>query len=126
MTAEIQKLAQVLARIMGLKLDGKQEESEDLFKESLLKEFEISEEDLLSSSNSTFDMLLDKSAFPTEKLDMLSQFLYADLTPSHQPERNKLIAEKLLLIYKMLEEKHKIINMTNLDRQKKAQQYLNP
>lgn len=126
MTAEIQKLAQVLARIMGLKLDGKQEESEDLFKESLLKEFEISEEDLLSSSNSTFDMLLDKSAFPAEKLDMLSQFLYADLTPSHQPERNKLIAEKLLLIYKMLEEKHRIINMTNLDRQKKAQQYLNP
>lgn len=124
MTAEIQKLAQILARIMGLKLDGKLEESEDLFKESLLKEFELSEENLLSNSNSTFIEFLNKSSFPAEKLDMLSQFLYPDLSPCHKQERNKLVAEKLLLIYKMLEEEHRIVNMTNLDRQKKAKQYL--
>lgn len=124
MTAEIQKLAQVLARIMGLKLEGKLEESEDLFKESLLKEFEISEEDLFSSSGKEFNTLLLKKEFPAEKLDMLSQFLYAELAPSTESERNRLIAEKLLIIYQALEEQHHIISMMNMDRQKKIQQYL--
>lgn len=122
----MQKLAQVLARIMGLKLEGRLEEADDLFKESLLKEFEISEEDLLSDSNNEFNTLLHKKEYPAEKLDTLSQFLYAYLSPSFEPERNKLIAEKLLLIYQMLEAKHHIVSMVNLDRQKKIQRYLNP
>ncbi|MBB2151866.1 hypothetical protein [Pedobacter gandavensis] len=125
-TAEMQKLAQVLARIMGLKLEGNLEEAEELFKESLLKEFEISEDELLTDSNNEFNTLLNSKEFPAEKLEMLSQFLYADLTPSRQQERNKLVADKLLLIYQMLEEKHHIVSMVNLDRQKKIQQYLNP
>lgn len=124
MTAEIQKLAQVLARIMGLKLEGKLEESEALFKESLLKEFEISEENLFNASCEEFNTLLLKKEFPAEKLDMLSQFLYAELAPSAESERNRLIAEKLLIIYQSLEEQHHIISMTNMDRQKKIQQYL--
>lgn len=124
MTAEIQKLAQVLARIMGLKLEGKLEESEDLFKESLLKEFEITEEKLLAYTQEEFNTFLLSKEFPAEKLDMFSQFLYADLTPSQQTGRNKLIAEKLQLIYKTLEEQYHIISMTNMDRKKKIQQYL--
>lgn len=124
MTAEIQKLAQVLARIMGLKLEGKLEEAEDLFKESLLKEFEITEEELLSYPNEEFNTLLLAKEFPAEKLEIFSQFLYADLAPSRQADRNKLIAEKLQLIYQMLEEQHHTISMTNMDRQKKIQQYL--
>ncbi|MBC8985896.1 hypothetical protein H9X96_08910 [Pedobacter sp. N36a] len=124
MTAEIQKLAQVLARIMGLKLEGKLEEADDLFKESLPKEFEITEEELLYYPNEEFNTLIISKEFPAEKLDMFSQFLYADLTSFQQTERNKLIAEKLQLIYQMLEEQHHIISMTNMDRQKKIQQYL--
>ncbi|WP_316823178.1 hypothetical protein [Pedobacter gandavensis] len=125
-TAEIQKLAQVLAKIMGLKFEGKLEESETLFKESILKEFEITEEDLLTISNHEFNSLLFSRDFPAEKLDMLSQFLYADITPISKTHRNALIAEKLLTIYEMLEEQHRIISMINLDRQKKIQQYFNP
>lgn len=125
-TAEMQKLAQVLARIMGLKLEGNLEEAEELFKESLLKEFEIPEDELLTDSNNEFNTLLNSKEFPAEKLEMLSQFLYADLTLSRQQERNKLVADKLLLIYQMLEEEHHIVSMVNLDRQKKIQQYLNP
>lgn len=122
----MQKLAQVLARIMGLKLEGSLAEAEDLFKESLLKEFEISEDELLSDSNNEFNNLLKTKDFPAEKLEMLSQFLYADLAPSRQPERNKLVADKLQLVYQMLEEKHHIVSMVNMDRQKKIQYYLNP
>lgn len=123
-TAEIQKLAQVLARIMGLKLEGKLEEAEDLFRESLLKDFGITEEQLFSKQNDDFEALLTDSAFPAEKLEMLSQFLYAELDPSQSSDKNEALAEKLNLIYQTLEVKHRIVSMTNLDRQKKVQQYL--
>ena len=123
-TAEIQKLAQVLARIMGLRLEGKLEEAEDLFRESLLKDFGITEEQLFSKQNDDFEALLTDSAFPAEKLEMLSQFLYAELDPSQSSDKNEALAEKLNLIYQTLEVKHRIVSMTNLDRQKKVQQYL--
>ncbi|SHG85175.1 hypothetical protein [Pedobacter caeni] len=124
-TAEIQKLAQVLARIMGLKLEGKQEEAEELFLESLLKEFGITEAQLFSKQNDEFEPLITDSALPAEKLEMLSQFLYAEFNPSLPSERNDALAEKLILIYQTLEVKHRIVSMINLDRQKKVQQYLN-
>jgi len=123
-TAEIQKLAQVLARIMGLRLEGKLEEAEDLFRESLLKDFGITEEQLFSKQNDDFEALLTDSAFPAEKLEMLSQFLYAELDPSQSSDKNEALSEKLNLIYQTLEVKHRIVSMTNLDRQKKVQQYL--
>jgi len=124
-TAEIQKLAQVLARIMGLKLEGKLEEAEDLFRESLLKDFGITEEQLFSKQNDKFEVLLRDSAFPAEKLEMLSQFLHAEFDPSQPSDKNEALAAQLNLIYQTLEVKHRIVSMTNLDRQKKVQQYLN-
>lgn len=124
-TAEIQKLAQVLARIMGLKLEGKLAEADNLLMESLANDFEITPEELYSSSSSEFDALLTEKAFPAEKLEMLSQFFYSQFDSSVINPRNDSFAEKLSLIYRVLETKHHIVNMTNLDRQKLVDQYLN-
>lgn len=124
-TAEIQKLAQVLARIMGLKLEGKLEEADEVFRESLSKDFGVTEDILLSNDFNKFEILINDSAFPAEKLEMLSQFLYAEFNPLQPSERNTALAEKLNLIYQMLEVKHHIVSMINLDRQRKVQQYLN-
>jgi hypothetical protein len=124
-TAEIQKLAQVLARIMGLKLEGKLAEADDLLMESLANDFGITPEELYSSSSGEFDELLTEKAFPAEKLEMLSQFFYSQFNPSVINPRNDSFAEKLSLIYRVLETRHHIVNMTNLDRQKLVDQYLN-
>ncbi|WP_214229351.1 hypothetical protein [Pedobacter sp. B4-66] len=124
-TAEIQKLAQVLARIMGLKLEGKLAEADDLLIESLANDFGITPEELYSTSSDEFDVLLTEKAFPAEKLEMLSQFFYSQFDRSVINPRNDSFAEKLSLIYRILETKHHIVNMTNLDRQKLVDQYLN-
>ena len=121
----MQKLAQVLARIMGLKLEGKLAEADDLLMESLANNFGITPEELFSSNSSEFETLLTEKAFPAEKLEMLSQFLYSQFDPSAITPRNDSFAEKLYLIYHLLETKHHIIIMTNLDRQKLVDQYLN-
>jgi hypothetical protein len=123
--AEIQKLAQVLARIMGLKLEGKTNEAEELFAESLQKDFEISLEDLFSNDAEAFETSLLRHSYTAEKLEMLSQFIYEQFRTSANDIRKQAIADKILIIYQLLESKYHIVNMTNLDRQKKVLQYLN-
>lgn len=123
--AEIQKLAQALARIMGLKLQEKTAEADDLFAKSLQKDFGISLENLLSNVTESFETLLLERAYTAEKLEMLSQFLYEQFSTSVDDLQKQPLAEKLLVIYQVLESTYHIVNMTNLDRQKNVIQYLN-
>jgi len=124
LTAEIQKLAQALARIMGLKQQGKTEEAQNGLEETLETEYGILYTDLLAANLDDFEAFLIQKDFPSEKLDLFSQFLYLKFNPSEQSSDGKSLAEKLLLIYSTLEVKHHVINMINLDRQKTIQLYL--
>ncbi len=121
-TAEIERLAQVLARIMGLKLESKLAEADDLFNQTLEESFGLSTAVLLDADGSLFDDWLASSALSAEKLDSLSEFLYYELGISES--RNLLIAPKLDKIYNELSNKHKIVHLVNLHRQKTIQQYL--
>lgn len=121
-TAEIQKLAEVLAKIMGLKLEGKFAEAEVIFNDTMQNSFSIPKEILEETNTSPFERWLNESDIPADKLDSLSEFLYYELGLSE--ERNKVIAPKLNLIYNQLADKHKIVHLVNLHRQKTIQQYL--
>ncbi|WP_406825383.1 hypothetical protein [Pedobacter sp. KACC 23697] len=121
-TAEIQKLAQVLARIMGLKLEGKLAEANQLFDETMEGGFKLPKEILENEDLSVFEKWLTAGNLPPEKLDSLSEFLYYELGLSQ--ERNQSIAPKLNLVYQYLSDKHKIVHLVNLHRQKTIQQYI--
>jgi len=121
-TAEIQKLAQVLARIMGLKLEGKLEQAEQIFEETIRDSFALPLEILKDEDFTKFENWLNGIDFPPEKLDSLSEFLYYELGVSS--ERNKIIAPKLNLIYQTLADKHKIVHLVNMHRQNIIKQYL--
>lgn len=122
LTAEIERLAQVLARIMGLKLDGDLAQARLLLNETLETSFNLTPSVLENSELSVFESWLNETDIPAEKLDSLSEFLYYELGIS--PERNALIAPRLNLVYKVLAEKHKIVHLTNFHRQEIIQQYL--
>jgi hypothetical protein len=121
-TAEIEKLAQVLARIMGLKLDGDLDQARQIFNDTIEGSFLLPPAILENSDIAVFDKWLDETELPAEKLDSLSEFLYYELGIS--PERNALIAPRLNSIYKVLAEKHKIVHLVNFHRQEIIQQYL--
>lgn len=121
-TAEIERLAQVLARIMGLKVELKLEEAGLLFNETMANSFDLPVEILAEPNLSLFENWLQESQLPAEKLDSLSEFLYYELGVSQH--RNEIIAPKLNLIYEELSNKHKIVHLVNLHRQKVIQQYL--
>ena len=121
-TAEIERLAQVLARIMGLKLEGDLTKANELFNETIENSFKLSPAILEDSDITAFENWLNETDLPAEKLDSLSEFLYYELGIS--AERNALIAPRLNLIYKVLAEKHKIVHLVNFHRQEIIQQYL--
>lgn len=121
-TAEIQKLAQVLARIMGLKLEGKLAEASLIFDETMQSGFQLPKETLESEDLAVFEKWLKDDNLSPEKLDSLSEFLYYEMGISE--ERNKLIAPKLNLVYQHLSDQHKIVHLVNLHRQKTIQQYI--
>ncbi|MFF5384223.1 hypothetical protein [Pedobacter suwonensis] len=121
-TAEIQKLAQVLARIMGLKLEGRLAEADRLFEETMESGFQLPKEILENENLSVFENWLVASNLPPEKLDSLSEFLYYELGISQ--ERNQTVAPKLNFVYQYLSDEHKIVHLVNLHRQKTIQQYL--
>ncbi|RZK65278.1 MAG: hypothetical protein EOO95_08850 [Pedobacter sp.] len=121
-TAEIQKLAEVLARIMGLKLEGKLRDAQAMFDETMEKSFTLTTGSLEDTDLAIFKTWLESVNFSPEKLDSLSEFLYYELGVN--AERNKLIAPKLNMIYNYLSDKHKIVHLVNMHRQKTIQQYI--
>lgn len=121
-TAEIEKLTQILAKIMGLKLEGKLEEADQIFKATMLQSFGLQTHLLFEADISIFEKWLTENNLSAEKLDSLSEFLYYELGVS--PERNQKIAPRLNLIYEQLSNQHKIIHLINLHRQKTIKQYL--
>lgn len=121
-TAEIERLAQVLARILGLKLDGKTDEALEIFNETMESSFSLSPAILADADISPFKAWMEKHDLPAAKLDSLSEFLFYELGTS--PQRNAAIAPKLNLIYQILAEKHKLVHLVNFHRQEIIQQYL--
>jgi hypothetical protein len=125
LTAEIQKLAQALAKLMGLKQEGKLEEADRGIDELLENDFGILYTDLLQSSLQDFEVFLQEKDFPAEKMDFFSQLLHLKFNKEDLSIGNISLAQKLKLIYQILELKHHVINMINIGRQKSIEQYLN-
>ena len=122
--AEIQKLSQALAKIMGLQQQEKLEEAGKSIDETLENDFGILYADLIASDLTDLEIFLTEKNFPSEKLDFLSQFLYLKFDSANAVPDNRTLAEKLLFIYQILEKKHHVINMINIDRQRKMQKYI--
>lgn len=122
LTAEIERLAQVLARIMGLKVELKLEEAATLFNDTMANSFGLPTAVLAHPDPADFKKWLTNCDLPPEKLDSLSEFLFYELGISE--ERNRLIAAKLNLVYQCLSEQHKIVHLVNFHRQEIIQQYL--
>nr|WP_199077974.1 hypothetical protein [Pedobacter sp. ASV19] len=124
LTAEIKKLAEALARILHLKTEGKTEEADQKLLDLLQNEYNLSDVDLQAMDEIEFSAFLKASAFPAEKLDVLSQILYSIFDPALSTPKNKSLAIKLGQIYQLLITEHRTINMINLDREDVVKKYL--
>ena len=123
-TSEIEKLAQVLARIIGLKTELKLKEAEDLLNETLQSSFGLEKSLLFDIDTQPFADWLNSANLNAEKLNSLTDFLFSDLDFEQNPINSQLLAQKLNLVYQYLVDKHQIVHLINLGRQKYIQQYI--
>ena len=101
-TAEIERLAQILARIMGLKVELKLKEAELLFEETLLSSFGLTKSLLIDIDIEPFSTWLKQADLAPEKLNTLTDFLFSELDFERNPILSQLYAQKLNLIYQFL------------------------
>lgn len=123
-TSEIEKLAQVLAKIIGLKTELKLKEAEDLLNETLQSSFGLEKSLLFDIDKEPFSNWLDSANLNAEKLNSLTDFLFSELDFEQNPINSQLLAQKLNLVYHFLSDKHQIVHLINLGRQKYIQQYI--
>ncbi|MET4083831.1 uncharacterized protein YfkK (UPF0435 family) [Pedobacter sp. UYP30] len=125
MTAEMQKIAQDLARIFGLKIDGLVLEADEAIGESLQEDFDLELDDLENFMSVEFEEYLRKHKFSKEKIEVLSQLLYAKIDSFEPTNQNKDIAERLLQLYDFIEVVHNTSSFEILNRKVKVKQLLN-
>lgn len=124
LTAEIEKLALVLARIMGFKKELKLKEAADLFNETLLNSFGLERDLILNNDIEPFYSWLENSNLNAEQLNSLGDFLFSELDFEQNPIISQLFAQKLNLVYQCLADKHQTIHLINLGRQRYIEQYV--
>lgn len=126
MLYDIEKLAQVLATILGLKQHGKVEEAHELINETLLNDFELDLQNLNTISVHDFALLLKKNNYNDKKLDLLGQLIFESAHPFR--EEDPAIINKLhlvLLIFNLLETEHHIQSFENLAKREMVDNFLN-
>lgn len=123
-TSEIERLAQVLSKIIGLKVELRLKEAELLFEETLLSSFGLTKLLLLDIDNERFSIWLKQADLAPEKLNTLTDFLFSELDFERNPIISQLYAQKLNLIYQFLVDRHQIVHLINMGRQKYIQQYI--
>lgn len=119
--AEVQKLALVLARLAGLKEDGKQAEFSQLAEDTALKEYNIGWDELLTMPPADFEAWVSQQSISADKLDSLAQLLYLHSEPSNTTPDCVQNLRKILLIYDLLEQKHHRQSLDNINRREQIE-----
>jgi hypothetical protein len=121
MLNEVRKFAELLARLVGLKTEGRYEEYHREFDAVMQKEYNAELEDLLALNEDEFTDRLKHSGYSTEKLNALSQLLYVFAQPFKT--ETEPILQKVLIIFELLEQKHHYQSFENIDKQKAIYKY---
>ena len=122
--AEVQKLALILARLVGLKEDGKQAEFTQLAEDTALKEYDITWDSLLDLSPADFAEWLSQNSMSADKLDAFAQLLYLHSEPFNPDNDSVVNLQKILLTYDLLEQKHHRQSLDNINRRKQIEEFL--
>ena len=122
--AEVEKLSLILAKLMGLKQEGKQAAFIQLAENTALKEYDIAWDSLLSFSPGDFETWLEQQSFNADRLDALAQLLYLHSEPFHTNAECVANLRKVLLAYDLLEQKHHRQSLDNISRRKKIEKFI--
>ncbi len=120
----IEKLALVLAKLMGLKTAGKANEFTQLAENTVLINYNIPLPELLDLTLKEFEVWLSKENHDADKLDVLAQLLYLNSEPFTASDEILLSLQKMLFIFDLLEQKHHRQSFENINKRNFIYQFL--
>ena len=122
---ETQRLAQLIAKLLGLKNKSEnQEEAEQVYSHALTDEFNITDEELQQLSLNEFKQWLTEQDFSPVKLDTLAQLLQYRAEP-YKPDADTItLLQKVIIIFDMLEQEHHQQSFENIGKRAVIQQYI--
>lgn len=123
--AEIQKLAQILAKILGLKNDGNVDEGIETAFGALAESFDLHREDLERRSVEDFQAYLSSRAYSPEKLNLMAQLMFETVYPFQEVEETFLILHKTAAVINLLETEHHQQSFENIARREQINTFLN-
>ncbi|HEY0057325.1 MAG TPA: hypothetical protein VGB63_18390 [Pedobacter sp.] len=123
--SEIQKLAQVLAKIIGLKNDGNLDEALELSRRTLSENFGLDNQLLEHGSVGELETLLKSRNYSADKLNALVEILFESTHPFPDTEECRALAHKTALVLNLLETEHHQQSFENLGRREMIDNYLN-
>ncbi|MGN6179302.1 MAG: hypothetical protein ACTHNW_08980 [Mucilaginibacter sp.] len=121
---EARKFAELLAKLMGLKTEGKLLEFNQQAEALLQKEYDTSLEYLLGLSVEDFKQDITTSDYSAEKLNALGLLLYAFAEPFTDGEETVSLLKKVLIIFEALEQKYHYQSFDNITKQNIIYHYL--
>ena len=120
---EARKFALLLAKLMGLKADGRHEEYISYFNDILQDEYNAELEALLKLSEQDFTDTLNKANYTTEKLNALSWMFYVFAEPFNNDDETADILNKVLIIFNLLETQHHYESFDNITKRNNIYNY---
>jgi hypothetical protein len=115
---EAQKFAELLAKLGGLKAEGKYVEYNQQFNDLLHNEYNAEINTLLALTEDDFINTLQSANYSAEKLNALGQLLYVYAQPFKPDDESRPILKKVLIIFDLLEQKHNYHSFENIEQRK--------
>ena len=120
---ECQKVALLIAKLLGIKSAGTAEEFEQEFNNVLQSEYNIELEELLGLTEEEFISKINTAEYSSDKLNALSQMLYVFAEPFKQDAETQLLLKKVLAIFDLLEQKYHTQSFDNLNKRNTIYRY---
>jgi hypothetical protein len=121
---EIEKIALVRARFMGLKADGKADEFIQLADTTMLNEYGVPLPELLKLTIEDFETLLEEENYNADKLDALAHLIYLLAHPFTADPECLLMQKKVLVVFDLLERKYHRQSFENITKRNSIYQFI--
>lgn len=122
---ETQRLAQMIAKLLGLKNKAEaREELQQVYNNAMTDEFNITDEELQKLDLDEFKLWLAEQDFSPVKLDALAQLLHLRAEPFEQNPQTLLLLQKIIVLYDKLEQEYHQQSFENIGKRASIQQYI--
>ncbi len=124
LTAQMQQLSQVLAKVKRLIIEDNESEAIFITSKTIFDYYGISEDDLVNKSEEEFIQLLKDKSFNAEEVNMLAYFIdeYAGLQDEFSSQI--MFYKKLIRVFEYLERDLKFISFDHIARRTLLEQQI--